>query len=391
MEPDDPDGDLVDDLVDAVTVHDREGRYIRVSRPFEVMTGLRGEDLLGSTPYELDLFHPDDVPKIQEVHTAGADGEPWRVHYRLRRSDDTYLWVESAGRFTGERFVVSTRDAAGQTSLLQSLGRHRELVSQLVRLTDERRAFLTAVAHRTRTPLTAVLGFAEVLADRGRDLPAKEYRLVVDRLHRASQRLAEVVERVTEATRLSNSELLLEREPLAIVDIVAEVMEGLLDDAHPVHVEIDPGLLVLADRVKLGRAVGALLANAIVHTPIGTEIWIAAETTSDGVVIGVEDAGPGVSDEMKRRVFDPFHQGGAASHDPGMGLGLHLVAEVATLHGGRVWVEDREGGGAAFRLALPATRRDLEPDGTARSGESPGVDGSVAPELDDGWTVGAGT
>jgi signal transduction histidine kinase len=73
-----------------------------------------------------------------------------------------------------------------------------------------------------------------------------------------------------------------------------------------------------------------------------------------GVSIVVEDAGPGVADELKQAVFEPFRRGdGTPNPSPGVGVGLSLVARFAELHGGRAWVEDRPGGGASFHVFLP--------------------------------------
>ena len=78
------------------------------------------------------------------------------------------------------------------------------------------------------------------------------------------------------------------------------------------------------------------------------------EGTSEGVLIMVEDDGPGVPEDLRTTIFEPFRQGPAApSHSPGTGIGLSLVARFAELHGGRAWVEERPGGGASFRVFLP--------------------------------------
>jgi signal transduction histidine kinase len=90
-------------------------------------------------------------------------------------------------------------------------------------------------------------------------------------------------------------------------------------------------------------------------------------------LIAVEDDGPGVPEELREVIFEPFRQGPTSSpHSPGTGIGLSLVGRFAALHGGRAWVEEREGGGASFRVFLPAGKAPAseEPDGRGRSSTS---------------------
>ncbi len=92
-------------------------------------------------------------------------------------------------------------------------------------------------------------------------------------------------------------------------------------------------------------------------------MWVRVEAKADGVLLSVEDAGPGVPEDLRTGVFEPFRQGPSKDeHSPGVGIGLSLVARFAKLHGGTAWLEDRPGGGAAFRVSLPApvTRPDSE-------------------------------
>jgi signal transduction histidine kinase len=127
-------------------------------------------------------------------------------------------------------------------------------------------------------------------------------------------------------------------------------------DEHPVVVEAPP-LRLAADAPKLERIIENLLVNAAKHTPAGTTIWVRLHAHYDGVLLLVEDEGPGVPAQLRERIFQPFHQGpNLADHAPGSGIGLALVAQFASLHGGRAWVEDRIGGGASFRVFLPDTQ-----------------------------------
>jgi two-component system OmpR family sensor kinase len=108
------------------------------------------------------------------------------------------------------------------------------------------------------------------------------------------------------------------------------------------------------DAAKLERIVENLLANTARHTPPDATVWVATRPENGGVLLLVEDDGPGIPEHLREIVFEPFRQGSDGVHAPGLGVGLALVQRFAELHGGRAWVEEREGGGASFRVWLPA-------------------------------------
>jgi signal transduction histidine kinase len=116
------------------------------------------------------------------------------------------------------------------------------------------------------------------------------------------------------------------------------------------------------DAAKVERIVENLLANAARHAPPTATVWVRVEAVPSGAMIAVEDDGPGVPEHLRDRVFEPFRQGpDAPRHSPGVGVGLTLVRRFADLLGGRAWVQDREGGGASFRVELPAEPPSTEP------------------------------
>lgn len=111
------------------------------------------------------------------------------------------------------------------------------------------------------------------------------------------------------------------------------------------------------DVAQAERIVENLVANAIRYTPAGTAIRVSARRCDQGVLLAVEDGGPGVPAELREQIFEPFRQGSeVVDHSPGVGIGLSLVARFADLHGGRAWVEETEGGGASFKVYLPDGR-----------------------------------
>ena len=128
--------------------------------------------------------------------------------------------------------------------------------------------------------------------------------------------------------------------------------------------------MLTADPAKIERIIENLLMNAARHTAADRRIWLRLSAYENGALICVEDDGVGVPADLREEIFEPFRQGPTASpHSPGTGIGLSLVGRFAELHGGRAWVQDREGGGASFRVFIP----DLAGAGTGPA-ETPRLD-----------------
>jgi signal transduction histidine kinase len=123
-------------------------------------------------------------------------------------------------------------------------------------------------------------------------------------------------------------------------------------------------MVLPVDAPKVERILENLLANAVKYSPEGTPVCVRVERVPEGAILSVEDSGPGVPEDIRESMFEPFRQGdNASAHSPGVGIGLSLVARFAELHGGRAWWEAREGGGSCFRVLLrdPTAPRTEEP------------------------------
>jgi signal transduction histidine kinase len=241
--------------------------------------------------------------------------------------------------------------------LAVALERERAAAEHLRALDEQKSAFLQAVSHDLRTPLASVLGISLTLQrSRGR-LPEGETADLLGRLAVNARKLDRILTGLLDLDRLDRGivELRRERVDLAklVAGVVSEAGEELLE-AHPVSLELAPAQ-VLADAVKVERIVENLLANAARHTDPGTPIWVRVAPGDRGALLCVDDAGPGIPAEQRESIFRPFNRGlGGATYAPGSGVGLALVAQLASLHDGHAWVEDRAGGGASFRVLLPA-------------------------------------
>ncbi len=176
----------------------------------------------------------------------------------------------------------------------------------------------------------------------------------MSRIATNARKLERLLGDLLDLDRLQRGIIAPQRRPTDLAALIARAVDE-LDDPHEREIEIDvrPGIFSI-DAAKTERIVENLLSNAARHTPPGTRIWVRAAPDEGGVSIAVEDEGPGVPEELREAVFEPFRQapGSSSEHSPGVGIGLSLVRRFAELHGGRAWLEARDGGGSSFRVFL---------------------------------------
>jgi PAS domain S-box-containing protein len=235
-------------------------------------------------------------------------------------------------------------------------------VTQQRRLDEMKDGFLSAVSHELRTPLTSVVGLASTLRRYGERIDTEQRDVLLDRLDANARKLQRLLTDILDLDRLGRGILDPRRQPTDVASLVRElVRETATFEERTISIDAAPGAFML-DGAKVERIIENLVTNAIRHTPDGTPIWVRVWAQDDGIVIAVEDEGPGVALEHRATIFEPFRQGpDILAHSPGVGVGLSLVARFAQLHGGSAWVQDREGGGASFRVYLPGPPADLDP------------------------------
>jgi two-component system sensor histidine kinase KdpD len=245
---------------------------------------------------------------------------------------------------------------ASERKYSDAFRREREAARQLRELDEMKNTFLEAVSHDLRTPLTAILGSALTLEQSGLQMPAEDALDLVRRVATNARKLERLLGDLLDLDRLQRGIVAPQRRPTQLDELIHRaVAETENPQDRPIHVDVAPAVASL-DGAKVERIVENLVANALRHTEREAQVWVHAEPRDGGVMIAVDDDGPGIPAQLRAEVFEPFRQapGSAAGHSPGVGIGLSLVKRFAELHGGRAWVEDREGGGSSFRVLLPA-------------------------------------
>jgi len=214
---------------------------------------------------------------------------------------------------------------------------------------------VAAIAHEINNPLTTILGHAHLLA---------EHPEVTEHVR---TRITMVAEEASRAARIVQSLLLFarryppERRPCSFADLVRRVIElkdyQLQRDGIRIVTELEPCPVVLADENQIVQVLLNLVQNAhqaMAAHPGARVLTLRVRPSGSNAVVEVRDTGPGIAPEALPRLFDPFFT--TKPPGEGSGLGLSVSYGIVTEHGGKLWAENRPGGGAVFTVELPGER-----------------------------------
>ncbi len=218
------------------------------------------------------------------------------------------------------------------------------------------RHFVSDASHELRTPLTSMRGYAELL-QRNPDMTRDDVLVAVRRIEDETRRMGVLVDDLLLLARLDQGRPL-DRAPVDLTSMVNDAVSDAraADPERAVTAQIEKPVTVIGDDLRLRQAVANLVRNALVHTPAGSPVEVALLAQNGHAEIDVIDHGPGVPAAQRARIFERFHRSDPTrSRDQGgSGLGLSIASGVVTAHGGRISVDDTPGGGATFRIELPA-------------------------------------
>ncbi len=313
------------------------------------------------------VIHPEDRERVlaadAESNTGG--GDRFSMEYRMIAKDGRIVWLQDeatlvripgrAPYWQGFLLDISERKLS-EEQLARALDVEREAARRLRAVDEMKNTFLQAVSHDLRTPLAAILGLAITLERGDVELEAQDSRDLAGRIAENARKLERLVTNLLDMDRLARGIVSPKLASIDVGELVRSVTSS-SDLIAPSRVTIDVRPVVIpVDAAKVERIVENLLANTARHTPSNAKVWVSVRPEDDGALITVDDNGVGVPAELRETIFEPFRQGpDAPQHSPGVGVGLTLVRRFAELHGGRAWIEDREGGGASFRVFLPGT------------------------------------
>jgi PAS domain S-box-containing protein len=355
---------LVQSAPDGVVVVDHDGRIVLMNEQTNRLLGYETDELLGSSvdvllPEGLRDAHRTDRRRYLEDPVVRPMGVGRELSARRKDGSLVPVDISLSPVETDEGMLVFAlmRDASErrrvEEALRSALDKERCAANDLRKLDEAKGAFLSAVSHELRTPLTTILGFAELMQEDDIRASDETMNTLVDRLQFSARRLADLLGDLIDVDRLQRGILQPNRRTELLRDLVDRALGSVDTSGHILVVDVADGL-VTVDAAQTERIFENLVSNAIKYTPTGSTINVVARPQDDsGVRIIVDDDGPGIPDDMHAAIFEPFVRGDTGTFTPGTGIGLALVERFARLHGGRAWVENRDGAGSSFRVELP--------------------------------------
>lgn len=219
-----------------------------------------------------------------------------------------------------------------------------------------RNSLLSAVSHDLRTPLAAITGASSTLLDAAAHLDEATRRELAQSILQESSRLNRLVANLLDMTRLEAGVIAVEREWQPLEEVIGVVLARLAPQLadRPIHTHMAPELPLLPiDDLLIQQVLTNLLENAVKYSPAGSPIDLTATFDAEAVTVEVADRGPGLARDELEQIFTKFYRSQQAGTASGVGLGLAICKGVVELHGGRIWAENRPGGGAVLRFTLP--------------------------------------
>lgn len=291
-----------------------------------------------------------------------------------RRMGTLYLVrpAEIPGFTTADDRLLSAVAAQLGLAVERAWLRREATETEVLRRTDElKTALLNAVSHDLRTPLASIIASAGSLLQNDVSWTEQERQEFAEAIEQEARRLNQIVGNLLDLSRMEAGSLRVERGWYDLGALVDDVLGRLrpITAQHRLVVNISEDLPpVPLDYVQIDQVLSNLIENAAKYAPSGSEISIVAQSIDGEVQVEVADRGPGIPPAALPRLFERFYRvDGPRPRPRGTGLGLAVAKGLVEAHGGRIWAENRSGGGAHFAFTLPLVVPEISSAGKEES------------------------
>jgi len=372
---------------DGVITTDMEGKAVLINRVAQSLTGWRQTESEGRPSGEVLKIADEETGKAlpccaKQVLQQGKGLEVDRHILLITRNGAKRLIAYSAAPIVDARnnmtgVVIVFRDITERRRADNELRQHRDHLEEMVQQRTEelaiakehaesanraKSAFLATMSHELRTPLNSVIGFSELMADGlAGEVTDKQKEYLGDVLG-SSRHLLSLINDILDLSKIEAGKMELTPDEFDLAGLLEASITMVKETAMKHAIQLDADIpddlgAIIADERKVKQIIYNLLSNAVKFTSEGGSVRIRARKilNENFFEISVADSGIGISKEDQEKLFQPFKQidSSLARKFEGTGLGLALCKRMVELHGGRIWLESKEGKGSTFSFTIP--------------------------------------
>ena len=218
--------------------------------------------------------------------------------------------------------------------------------------------FVSMVSHEFRTPLSSILSSTQILKLYGAQMDSVEQKKQFAKIENSIEHILQTLDDVLLLDGAESDLLEPSRAPVILLDLLEDVLGRFRTLTPRRSILLTGSTMDLKTEISVNsslihQALFQLIQNALQYSPDDTEVILEIQKRPDLILFRVMDRGWGIPGDEKKKIFQPFYRGEKGAYQTGTGLGLPIVKKAAELHGGKISVEDREGGGSLFTLEIP--------------------------------------
>ncbi|HXE96386.1 MAG TPA: ATP-binding protein, partial [Dongiaceae bacterium] len=356
---------LFESNIDAIMTTDPSGIITDVNKQMEVLTGCTRDELIGA-PFKDYFTDPERAEKSTKLVLREKKVTNYELTARARDGKETVVSFNATTFYDRDRKLqgvfAAARDITERKRLDQVLQEKNVELESAKSVAEKanlsKSEFLSSMSHELRSPLNAILGFAQLL-ESGSPLPTDTQKGSIDQILKAGWYLLELINEILDLALIESGKLSLSLEPMSLGAVLLECQEMIEPQAQKNGIrmtfpEYECSCFIQADRTRVKQVLINLLANAIKYNrPHGAVDVMCSTRSEKRICISVQDTGEGLTTEKLAQLFQPFNRlGQEANSEPGTGIGLVMSKRLVELMGGEIGVESTVGKGSIFWFEL---------------------------------------
>jgi len=325
---------------------DIKGRFLQANPAYSRITGYTEQELLQKD--FSSIIHPDDcqehVRLLLELLAGSIPG--FTTEGRYLKKGGSSVWVQNN--------VSVLRDSKGEPVNILTI---TEDITERKKAEERKDAFISMASHELKTPVTSLMGFTQLLKRRLKHLADPQTLFFLDRIDAQIKKLTNLITDLLDISKMQTGILPFRETNIDFDELVRETVENVQATTitHQIDVQGEVHAQIYGDRDRLEQVLINLLTNAIKYSPRADTVIVRLGKDEAQIEVTVQDFGIGIAEQYHESIFQRFYQvTDSQEHTyPGLGIGLFIARTLVERHGGRLWLESREGEGSTFRFTLP--------------------------------------